>query len=131
MKGSANRPPQLNLVTNPLSENPTVYDTSPKSPVEPTEFEVCFPCHFALTTAFLKRGKMRLAFKKRLRGFEESFMRSEHLNAWSLLWYSFFHFSLLFFFFSFSVSPKYIIRIHDGPRAAGKMMSFFCFFFLA
>ena len=98
MKGSANRPPQLNLVTNPLSENPTVYDTSPKSPVEPTEFEVCFPCHFALTTAFLKRGKMRLAFKKRLRGFEESFMRSEHLNAWSLLWYSFFHFSLLFFF---------------------------------
>jgi len=39
VKGSANRPPQLNLVTNPLSENPTVYDTSPKSPVEPTEFE--------------------------------------------------------------------------------------------
>lgn len=127
MKGSANRPPQLNLVTNPLSENPTVYDTSPKSPVEPTEFEVCFPCHFALTTAFLKRGKMRLAFKKRLRGFEESFMRSEHLNAWFLLWYSFFHFSLLFF--SFAVSPKYIIRIHDGPRAAGKKIYIYFFFF--
>lgn len=39
LKGKADRPPQLNLVSNPLSENSTVYDPAPKSPVEPTEFE--------------------------------------------------------------------------------------------
>ena len=46
-------------------------------------------------------------------------MTRNHLNAWSLLWYSFF-FVCLFVCFLVAVSPKYIIRIHDGPRAAGK-----------
>lgn len=40
MKGRADRPPQLNVVSNPLSESPPAYDPGPKSPVEPTEFEV-------------------------------------------------------------------------------------------
>jgi len=39
MKGRADRPPQLNVVSNPLSESPVTYDPGPKSPVEPTEFE--------------------------------------------------------------------------------------------
>lgn len=42
MKGRADRPPQLNVVSNPLSESPAAYDPGPKSPVEPTEFEVWF-----------------------------------------------------------------------------------------
>lgn len=42
MKGRADRPPQLNVVSNPLSESPAPYDPGPKSPVEPTEFEVWF-----------------------------------------------------------------------------------------
>ena len=42
IKGRADRPPQLNVVSNPLSESPATYDPGPKSPVEPTEFEVWF-----------------------------------------------------------------------------------------
>ena len=38
------------------------------------------------------------------------------------------HFFILLFFFSFAVSPKYIIRIHDGPRAAGKKINIYFFF---
>ena len=44
VKGTADRPPQLNVVSNPLSESPAPYDPGPKSPVEPTEFEVWFIC---------------------------------------------------------------------------------------
>lgn len=36
-----NRPAQLNLVSNPLSDSPALLDPGPpQSPVEPTEFEV-------------------------------------------------------------------------------------------
>lgn len=36
-----NRPAQLNLVSNPLSDSPALLDPAPpQSPVEPTEFEV-------------------------------------------------------------------------------------------
>ena len=44
MRGRADRPPQLNVVSNPLSESPATYDPGPKSPVEPTEFEVWIIC---------------------------------------------------------------------------------------
>ena len=38
---SRDRPAQLNLVSNPLSDSPAPYDPGPpQSPVEPTEFEV-------------------------------------------------------------------------------------------